>query len=76
MQPEPEHPKNPYAAELGRSGGKKRMAQLNAQDRSALSKHALRTRWHRREFLEEQERAREITYTVIQTLKDKQLPLI
>ena len=73
---QPAHHNDPHAAELGQRGGQKCMAQLNAQDRSALSKHALRARWHRRQFIEEQERAREITYTVIQTLKDKQLPLI
>ena len=71
-----DHPKNPHAAALGTSGGKKRMAQLSAQERSALSKHALRARWHRRQFMEEQARAREITYTVIQALEVKQLPLI
>ncbi len=73
---QPEHHKDPHAAALGQRGGQKRMAQLNAQDRSALSKHALRARWHRRQFIEEQEHAREIAYTVIQTLKDKQLPLV
>ena len=57
MQPEPEHQKNPYAAELGRSGGKQRMAQLNVQERSVLSKHALRARWHRREYDAEKEKA-------------------
>ena len=74
---QPEHHKDLHAATLGQRGGQKRMEQLNAQERSALSKHALRARWHRRQFIEEQERAREITYTVIQTLKNgRQLPLI
>jgi hypothetical protein len=73
---QPEHYKDPHAAALGQRGGQKRMEQLNAQERSKLSKHALRARWHRRQFIEEQERAQEITYTVIQALKDKQLPLV
>ena len=74
---QPEQHKDPHAAELGRRGGQKRMAQLSAQERSAFSRHALRARWHRRQFNEEQERAREITYTVIQTLKNgRQLPLV
>ena len=68
--------KDPRAAELGRLGGYKRMAELSAVERSELSKHALRARWHRSKFMEEQARAREITYAVIQTLKEKQLPLI
>lgn len=74
MEPKPE--KDPHASELGRRGGQKRMAKLSPADRSALSKHALRARWHRRQFTAEQERAREITYAVVQALKDKQLPLV
>lgn len=74
MEPQPQKDQN--AADLGRRGGQKRMANLSTADRSALAKHALRARWHRRQFNAEQERAREITYAVIQTLKDKQLPLI
>ena len=68
--------KDPHAAELGRRGGQKRRANLSKLERSALSKHALRARWHRRQFTAEQEHAREITYSVLQALKDKQLPLI
>jgi hypothetical protein len=52
------------------------MAQLSFAERSALSKHALRARWHRDKFMQEQARAQEITYAVIQTLKEKQLPLV
>jgi len=75
MEPQPD--KDPHASELGRRGGTKRMAKLSSADRSALSKHALRARWHRRQFDAEQERAREITYSVLQALKnEKQLPLI
>jgi hypothetical protein len=74
---QPEQHKDPHAAALGQRGGQKRMGQLSDAERSALSKHALRARWHRRQFNEEQERAREITYAVIQTLKNgKQLPLV
>lgn len=74
MEPQPQ--KDLHAADLGRRGGQKRMANLSPADRSALSKHALRARWHRRQFTAEQERAREITYTVLQALKnEKQLPL-
>ncbi len=73
---QPEHQKDLHAAALGQRGGQKRMAQLSAVERSALSKHALRARWHRRQFNAEQEHAREITYAVIQTLKNgRQLPL-
>jgi hypothetical protein len=75
MEPQPH--KDPHAADLGRRGGQKRMAQLSTQERRALSKHALRARWHRRQFTAEQEHAREITYSVLQALKnEKQLPLI
>lgn len=77
MQPELEQPKNPYAAELGRSGGQKRMAQLNDQERSTLSKHALRARWHPREFQAEREKAQRQAYLIRQALKDDgQLPLV
>ncbi len=68
--------KNPHAAELGRRGGQIRIAKLSTAERSALAKHALRARWHRREFNQEQERAREITDSVVQALKDKQLSLV
>ncbi len=75
MQPEPQ--KNIHAAELGRRGGKERMAQLNDAERSALSKHALRARWHPREAQAEREKAQELAYLIQQTLKNgKQLPLI
>ncbi len=75
MQPEPQ--KNIHAAELGRQGGKKRMAQLNDAERSALSKHALRARWHPREAQAAKEQAQELAYLIQQTLKNgKQLPLI
>ena len=69
MQSEPEHPKNPYAVELGKSGGQKRMAQLNSQQRSVFSKHALRARWHRREFEAEKEEAQRKAYLFQQALQ-------
>jgi len=75
MQPEPH--KNIHAAELGRQGGKKRMEQLNDAERSALSKHALRARWHPREAQAEREKAQEIANLVQQALKNsRQLPLV
>jgi hypothetical protein len=52
---QPAQNKDSHAAALGQRDGQKRMAQLNAQERSALSRHALRARWHRRQFNEEQE---------------------
>ena len=74
---QPEHHKDSHAAALGQRGGQKCMEQLSDQERSALSKHALRARWHRHQFSQEQERAQEITYTVIQALKNgRQLLLI
>ena len=72
---QPPQPKDPRAVELGRQGGYKRMAQLSYAERSALSKHALRARWHRSKFNEEQERAQAITYAVMQQIS-KQLPLV
>jgi len=74
MQPEP--PKNIHAAELGIRGGKKRIAQLNAAERSALSKHALWTRWHPREARAAREKAQEIANLVQQALNGKQLPFV
>jgi hypothetical protein len=74
MQPEPQ--KNINAAELGSRGGQKRMEQLNAAERSALARHAARTRWHPREAQAAREKAQEITYLIKQALKDgRQLPL-
>lgn len=73
----PAHNLNPYFAEFGRHGGKKRMEQLNASERSALARHAARARWHPREAKEAKEKAQEITYLIQQALKDgRQLPLV
>jgi len=53
------------------------MEQLNATERSALAKHAARSRWHPREAQAAREKAQEIAFLVQQALKDgKQLPLI
>ena len=74
---QPSEYKDPHAVELGQRGGLKRMEQLNAQERSALARHAAKTRWHPREAQEIRERAQEITNLVKQALKDgRQLPLI
>ena len=64
-------------AETGRRGGLKRAERQSAEERSALSRHAARSRWHPREAQEIRERAQEITNLVRQALKDdKQLPLV
>ena len=75
MPPEPH--KNMHAAMLGSLGGLKRRERLNAQERSAIARHAARSRWHPREAQAIRERAEEITNLVKQALKDgKQLPLV
>ena len=72
-----EHHKNIHAATLGSLGGVKRREQLNAQERSAIARHAARARWHPREAQAAREYAQEVAYLVQQTLKNgKQLPLI
>jgi hypothetical protein len=73
---QPDHHKNIHAAELGSLGGLKRKAQLNAQERSAIARHAAWARWHQREAQAAKEYAQEVTYLVTQALKYKQLPLI
>jgi hypothetical protein len=65
-----EHMKDPRSAELGRLGGQKRMAQLNDQERSALAKHAARTRWHPREAQAAKERLEELARVVKQAIDD------
>ena len=66
-----------HTAALGQRGGQQRMKQLNAQERSALARHAARARWHPREAQAEREKAQEIAYLITQALKDgRQLPLI
>ena len=74
---QPEHHKNVHAAELGSLGGLKRKEQLNAQERSAIARHAARSRWHPREAQAAREQAQELTYLIQQALKNgRQLPLI
>ncbi len=74
MEPEPH--KNIHAAELGSLGGLKRREQLNAQERSAIARHAARSRWHPGEAQAAREKAQEITYLIKQALSGKQLPLV
>jgi len=74
---EPSQHNNALTAETGRRGGLKRAERQSAEERSALARHAARSRWHPREAQEIRERAQEITNLVRQALKDdKQLPLI
>lgn len=74
---QPDHYKNIHAAALGSLGGLKRKERLNAQERSAIARHAARARWHPREAQAAREKAQEITYLVQQALKNgKHLPLV
>jgi RNase adaptor protein for sRNA GlmZ degradation len=72
MQPEhlQEHVKDPRAAALGQRGGQNRMAQLNAQERSAFSRYAANARWHPLETRLQRERAEEIARLVKQAIDD------
>ncbi len=67
---QPSHIKDPHAAALGQRGGQKRMEQLSAQERSALSRYAARARWHPPEAKARRERADEIVYLIKEALKD------
>lgn len=74
---QPEHLKNVHAATLGQRGGQIRAERLNAQERSAIARHAARSRWHPREAQAAKEQAQELAYLIQQTLKNgKQLPLV
>ena len=74
---EPEHHNNALTAETGRQGGLKRAERQSAEERSALARHAARSRWHPREAQAAKEKAQELAYLVQQVLKNgKQLPLI
>jgi hypothetical protein len=74
---QPEHHNNALTAETGRRGGLKRAERQSAEERSALARHAARSRWHPRETQAARERAQEITYLIKQALNDgKQLPLV
>lgn len=68
MEAEPQ--KDPRAAALGQRGGQKRMAQLNAQERSALAKHAARARWHPSQAKAQRERADELARLIKQAIDD------
>ena len=73
MQPEPQQ--NIHAAMLGQRGGQVRAERLSAEQRSAISRHAARTRWHPQEAQAAKEKAQELAYLIQQALKDgKQLP--
>ena len=73
----PEHHKNIHAATLGSLGGLKRRERLNAQERSAIARHAAQSCWHPREAQAAREYAQEVAYIVQQTLKNgRQLPLV
>ena len=73
---QPEHHTNTHAAMLGSLGGLKRKERLTAQERSAISRHAARSRWHPQETQAAREKAQEITYLIKQALNGKQLPLV
>jgi hypothetical protein len=74
---EPGHYNNALTAETGRRGGLKRAERQSAEERSALARHAARSRWHPQETQAAREKAQEITYLIKQALKDgKQLPLV
>ena len=74
---QPEHHNDPNAAALGQRGGQVRAERLTAQERSAISRHAARARWHPREAQAAKEQAQELTYLIQQALKNgRQLPLI
>ncbi len=75
MQSEPQ--KNVNAAMLGQRGGQVRAERLTAEQRSAISRHAARSRWHPRETQAAKEKAQELAYLIQQALKDgNQLPLV
>jgi hypothetical protein len=62
---------------LGQRGGQVRTERLSAEQRSAISRHAARARWHPQEAQAAKEKAQELAYLVQQALKKgKQLPLI
>ncbi len=74
---EPAHHDNRLTTETGRRGGLTRAARQTAEERSALARHAARSRWHPREAQATKEKAQEIMYLIKQALKDsRQLPLV
>jgi hypothetical protein len=72
-----EHHTNLHATMLGQRGGQVRAERLTAEQRSAISRHAARARWHPQEAQAAKEKAQELAYLVQQVLKNgKQLPLV
>jgi hypothetical protein len=75
MQAEPHQ--NIHAALPKQRGGQVRAERLSAEQRSAISRHAARARWHPQEAQAAKEKAQELAYLIQQALKDgKQLPLV
>jgi hypothetical protein len=68
MQSEPQQ--NIHAAMLGQRGGQVRAERLSAEQRSAISRHAARARWHPKEAQAAKEKAQELAYLIQQALKD------
>ena len=54
---------NMQAALLGQRGGYKRAERLTAEQRSAISRHAARVRWHPQEVQVAKEKAQELAPT-------------
>jgi hypothetical protein len=67
---EPEQQNNAFTVETGRRGGLARAERQSAEERSALARHAARSRWHPQETQAAREKAQEITYLIKQALKD------
>ena len=75
MEAEPHQ--NIHAAMLGQRGDQVRAERLSAQERSAISRHAARARWHPKEAQAAKEKAQEVMYLIKQQLKNgRQLPLM
>jgi hypothetical protein len=70
LEPQEDQIKDPRATALGQRGGKKRMAQLTAKERSELSRHAAESRWHPLETRLKRERAEELARMVKQAIDD------
>ena len=64
-----EYQNNALTAETGRRGGLKHAERQSTEERSALARHAARTRWHPREAQAAREQAQELAYLVQQALK-------
>jgi len=64
-----DHHQNMHAALLGQRGGQVRAERLTAEQRSAISRHAVCARWHPEEAKAAKEKAQELAYLVQQVLK-------